>query len=233
MIERLEAEGAGEDRQSPGSPVRTLRDLLIHPGRTMAASSRFVDLREGALLVGLLTVASTTLGVLTAFDLVPVFRQLYEIVVWSSPAEDEILRDLLTAAFWLTLVGIPIRWALVTGVFHSLAKPLGGSASYRTMLGLVGYASTPTLVTTLVSLLIRIVAFAFSGSLDVEATVYLNLVFLALWCVGMVWGSPGLLSYYALRHGEGLSRGRALLVTVLGLILLLAAAFGVLILVSR
>ena len=232
MIQGIEAEGVDEDRQLPGSLVRTLGDLLIHPNRTMAALSRSVDLRKGALPVGLLTLVSTILGIVLAFDLVPVLRQLYEIVVWSSPPNEEILRDLLTAVFAFSLVGVPIRWALVTGVFHGLAKPLGGSASYRTMLGLIGYASAPTLVTTTTSLLIRMLALAFLGSLDEKTTVYVGLVFLALWCVGMVWGSPGVLSYYALRHGERLSRGKALLVAILAVILLLAAALGLLILAS-
>jgi hypothetical protein len=94
------------------------------------------------------------------------------------------------------------------------------------MLGLIGYASAPTLVTTTASLLIRMLAFAFLGSLDEKTTVSLGLVFLGLWCVGMVWGSPGVLSHYAVRYGEGLSRARALAVTVLAVILLLAAACG-------
>ena len=232
MNQGIQAEGTGGDRRLPGPTVRTLRDLLIHPGRTMATLSQSGDLRKGALLVGLLTLVSTILGIVLAFDLVPVLRQMYEIVLWSSPPEEEILRDLLTTVFVFSLVGVPIRWALVTGVLHGLAKPLGGSGSYRSMLDLIGYASVPTLVTTTGSLLIRVGAFAFLGSLDEKTTVYMGLVFLALWCVGMVWGSPGVLSYHALRHGELLSRSKALLVAILAAILLLAAAFGLLILAS-
>ena len=61
-----------------------------------------------------------------------------------------------------------------------------------------------------------------------ESTTDVYPLFVPLWCAGMAWGSPGVLSHYAVRHGEGLPRGKALLVTVLAVIILLAATYGLL-----
>jgi hypothetical protein len=230
MIQGNEAEGTGGDRRLAGSLLRTLGDLLVHPDRTMAALSQSVDLRQGALIVGLLTLVSTILGVVIAFDLAPVFKRILENAFWYTQSERAIRRDLLNAAIALTLVGIPMRWALVTGLLHGLAKALGGSGSYRSMLGLIAYASTPTIITTTASIMIRILAFAFAGLGGAKETADVELWFLPLWCVGMAWGSPGVLSHYSVRHGEGLSRGRALVVTVLAAVLLLAAAYWLLML---
>jgi hypothetical protein len=71
---------------------------------------------------------------------------------------------------------------------------------------LMGLAATPMILTSLVSSAIYIISpvvWPELGGAD-----WAPLHTLIGWA-GMTWGWPGLLSYYALRHGEGLSPGRA------------------------
>lgn len=158
-------------------------DILTHPNRAMAAAPR---LRDGGLVVAaliLVTGAGATLK------------------VWP-------VRGWTIAPYALAgaALGIVSAWLGLTLLFHLLARVLGGTGSYRALLARMGLAATPMILTSLISSAVYIISPGLWPELG--GANWEPLHTLIGW-IGMTWSWPGLLTYYALRHGEGLSAGRA------------------------
>jgi hypothetical protein len=91
---------------------------------------------------------------------------------------------------------------IVSPILHLAAHVLGGAGSYGALLARMGLVATSMILTSLVSsALYVILPVWWPGNWEPLHT-------LIGW-IGMTGGWPGLLSYYALRHGAGLSPGRA------------------------
>jgi hypothetical protein len=157
--------------------------VLIHPNRAMAAAPR---LRDGGLVVALLILAVGAEATL----------KVWPIKGWTSAPY-----ALAGAA-----LGILAAWLGLTLLLHLVARILGGAGSYRALLALMGLAATPMILTSLVSSALYIVLPGLWPELGGAGWEPLHTL---IGWAGMTWGWPGLLSYYALRHGEGLSPRRA------------------------
>ena len=173
------------ERSQDPIPLRNkVGGLLSRPSRMMAAITP--NLGKGALTVVLLIVtAGTRAGLQCAYTTA-------------------------SARCWLAIpgaaIGIIPAWVGMTAVFHFIARALGGTGSYRNLLALMGYAATPMILTSLVSVAIYIISPLLLPKLG--GAQWGSLHTLIGW-IGMSLGWPGLLSFYALRHGEGLSSGKA------------------------
>ena len=168
----------------PRSLGDKLRGLLIRPDRTTATLAP--NLGEGTLVVMALIV---TAGVRAALE-----------VAYTAGVGDAGL------AIAGAAIGITMAWLSLTAALHLIGRALGGRGSYRTLLALMGYAATPMTLTALVSTAIYIVSPMLLPNLGGAGW---GSVHTLIGWVGMTWGWPGLLSYYALRHGQRLSRGKA------------------------
>src|SRR3989337_1751429 len=116
----------------PRSLGDKLRGLLIRPDRTMATVAP--NLGEGALVVVALIV---TAGGRAALE-----------VAYTAGVGDAGL------AIAGAAIGITMAWVSLTALLHLVARGLGGGGSYRILLALMGYASTPMILTALVSVAI-------------------------------------------------------------------------------
>ena len=168
----------------PRSLGDKLRGLLIRPGRTMDTLAP--NLGEGALVVVALIVTAGT-------------RAALEVANTAGVGDAGL-------AIAGAAIGITMAWVSLTALLHLVARRLGGSGSYRILLALMGYAAIPMVVTALVSMAIYIVSPLLLPNLGGAAW---GPVHTFIGWVGMAWGWPGLLSYYALRYGGRLSRGKA------------------------
>ncbi|MBI5840972.1 MAG: YIP1 family protein [Chloroflexi bacterium] len=161
-----------------------LRGMLIQPNQTMATVAP--NLTEGALIVvGLIVIA----GIRVALE-----------VAYAAKGN--------TVGFAIggAGIGISMAWVSLTLLLRLIARALGGTGNYRNLLALMGYASIPMILTTWVSIVIFIVSPVLLPNLG--GTGWSPLHTLIGW-IGMAWGWPGVLSYYALRHSQRLSAGRA------------------------
>ena len=86
----------------------------------------------------------------------------------------------------------------------------------------MGYAAIPMILTTLVSIVIYIISPVLLPNLGGAGWGPFHTL---IGWIGMAWGWPGLLSYYALRHSERLSVGRAGGIVVVVYILVLLGWF--------
>ena len=115
-----------------------------------------------------------------------------------------------------------MAWVSLTALLHLIARGLSGTGSYRNLLALMGYAAMPMIMTTLVSMVIYIISPVLLPNLGGAGWGPLHTL---IGWIGMAWGWPGLLSYYALRHGERLSSGKAGGTVVVVYVLLLLGWF--------
>ena len=206
MAEHEGREAGTEESQIPDSYMQTIVELLAHPNRTMAMLSQSDELRNSTLVVASLTVTAAVLGTLVSIAVADQLTAIYSSISYQwrlDPAE--MRRDILITTIPVIVLGIPIGWVSFSALFHTIARLLGGSGTYRTLLGLLGYTATPMVVTNTVLLVVCAVHGLFPNLLGLDMTE--GLVLLG-WCVAVVWG-PGVLSYYALRHGEALSAPKA------------------------
>jgi len=189
----------GEQRV-PSSLGDRLRRMLIQPNQTMATLAP--NLGEGVLVVvGLIVTA----GIRAALE-----------VAYTAGVGNAGL------AIAGAAISITMAWVGLTALLHLIARALGGAGSYRILLALMGYAAIPMIVTALVSMVIYIISPVLLPNLGGAGWGPLHTL---IGWTGMAWGWPGLLSYYALRHGERLSSGKAGGTVVLAYVLLLLGWF--------
>lgn len=189
----------GEQRV-PSSLGDKLRGLLIQPNQTMATLAP--NLGEGVLVVvGLIVTA----GIRAALE-----------VAYTAGVGNAGL------AIAGAAIGITMAWVGLTALLHLIARALGGAGSYRILLALMGYTAMPMILTALVSMVIYIISPVLLPNLGGAGWGPLHTL---IGWIGMAWGWPGLLSYYALRHGERLSSGKAGGTVVLVYVLLLLGWF--------
>ena len=189
----------GEQRV-PSSLGDKLRGMLIQPNQTMATMAP--NLGEGVLVVvGLIVTA----GIRAALE-----------VAYTAGVGNAGL------AIAGAAIGITMAWVGLTALLHLIARALGGAGSYRILLALMGYAAIPMIVTALVSMVIYIISPVLLPNLGGAGWGPLHTL---IGWIGMAWGWPGLLSYYALRHGERLSSGKAGGIVVVVYVLLLLGWF--------
>src|SRR3990172_11202422 len=161
-----------------------LRGMLIQPNQTMATVAP--NLSEGALIVvGLIVTAG--------------IRATLEVAYTAGG-------NIVGFAIGGAAIGIVMAWVSLTALLHLIARALGGTGKYRNLLALMGYAALPMILTTLVSIVTYIISPVLLPNLG--GVVWGPLHTLIGW-IGMAWGWPGLLSYYALRHSQRLSVGKA------------------------
>ena len=187
-------------------------DLVMRPNRTMAMLATAPRLDESGRVVCALMVVSFFVAV---FEALVRFAEVGLLVAGVDAQGNFIMVPGITEFHpeWLWLpVGVPsgicAAWLVLTALLHLIARTLGGRGRYRDLLALMGYASAPMVLTALVSIVLYIV-----NSFISQAPT-------PTWWFGLSWGWLGLLSYYALRHGEQLSSGKAAGVVVLTYILL-------------
>jgi len=177
-----------------------LRGMLIQPNQTMATVAP--NLSEGALIVvGLIVTA----GIRVALE-----------VAYTAGAGNA---GLATAG---AAIGIILAWVSLTLLLHLIARALGGTGNYRNLLALMGYAAIPMILTALVSMVIYIISPVLLPNLGGARWGPLHTL---IGWIGMTWGWPGLLSYYAIRHGERLSGSKAGGIVVVVYVLLLLGWF--------
>ena len=172
------------EQQVPTTLRDELRGMLIQPDQTMATVAP--NLSKGALVVvGLIVTA----GIRVALE-----------VAYTAAG--------ITVGFAIggAVIGIVIAWVSLTLFLHLIARALGGTGNYRNLLALMGYAAVPMILTTLVSIVIYVISPVLLPNLGGAGWSPLHTL---IGWIGMAWGWPGLLSYYALRHSERLSAGRA------------------------
>lgn len=173
-----------EEQHIPIPLGHKIRGMLIHPSQTMATASPILG--EGVLVVVWLVM---TAGLKAALEIA--------YTTGLGPA---------WLAFPGATLGIISAWAGMTALFHLIARLLGGKGSYLNLLALMGYAATPMILTTSISIIIYIISPVLLP--DLGGAKWSSLHTLIGW-IGMTWGWPGLLSYYALRHGEKISACKA------------------------
>jgi hypothetical protein len=177
-----------------------LRGMLIQPNQTMATVAP--NLSEGVLIVvGLIVTA----GIRAALEVAYTARG-----------------NIVGFAIGGAVIGIVMAWVSLTFLLHLIAHTLGGTGKYRNLLALMGYAAIPMILTTLVSIVIYIISPVLLPNLG--GAVWGPLHTLIGW-IGMAWGWPGLLSYYALRHSQRLPAGKAGGIVVVAHILVLLGWF--------
>lgn len=188
------------EQQIPTALRDKLRGMLIQPNQTMATVAP--NLMEGALIVAGLIV---TAGIRVALE-----------VAYTAGGSN------VGFAIGGALIGIVMAWVSLTLLLHLIARALGGTGNYRNLLALMGYAVISMILTTLVSIVIYIISPVLLPNLGGAG--WGSLHTLIGW-IGMAWGWPGLLSYYALRHSERLSASRAGGIVVVVYILVLLGWF--------
>lgn len=177
-----------------------LRSILTQPNETMATVAP--NLGQGALVVvGLIVTA----GIRAALE-----------VTYTTGVS---IAGLAIAG---STVGITLAWVSLAALLHLGARALGGTGSYRNLLALMGYAATPMILTTLVSMVLYIISPVLLPNLGGARWSPLHIL---IGWIGMTWGWPGLLSYYALRHGERLPGRKAGGIVVVVYVLLLLGWF--------
>ena len=172
------------EQRVPNALRDELHGMLIQPDQTMATVAP--NLSKGALVVvGLIVTA----GIRVALE-----------VAYTAAG--------ITVGFAIggAVIGIVIAWVSLTLLLHLIARALGGTGNYRNLLALMGYAAVPMILTTLVSIVIYVISPVLLPNLGGAGWSPLHTL---IGWIGMAWGWPGLLSYYALRHSERLSAGRA------------------------
>ena len=172
------------EQQVPTTLRDELRGMLIQPGQTMATVAP--NLGKGALIVAGLIM---TAGIRAALE-----------VAYTAAG--------ITVGFAIggAVIGIVIAWVSLTLLLHLIARALGGAGNYRDLLALMGYAAIPMILTTLASIVIYFISPVLLPNLGGAGWGPLHTL---IGWIGMAWGWPGLLSYYALRHGQRLSAGKA------------------------
>ena len=202
------------EQRVPTSLRDELRGMLIQPNQTMATVAP--NLSKGALIVvGLIVTAGIRATLEVAYtaggNIVGVRKRIMPRILPGKPRRRRGVNYLRTLGFAIggavgALIGIVMAWASLTALLHLIARALGGTGKYRNLLALMGYAATPMILTTLVSIVTYIISPVLLPNLG--GAVWGPLHTLIGW-IGMAWGWPGLLSYHALRHSQRLSVGKA------------------------
>lgn len=174
-----------EDKRFPHRLVHSLHGLLTQPSHTLAILTP--RLGESFLIVGVLILTAALRGV---------------VEVINTEGADRVWWAILGTAF-----GIVLAWVSLTALFHLIARALGGTGSYANLLALMGYAATPMSLTSLVSLAIYLVSPVLLPNLGGARW---GLLHNLIGWIGMTWGWPGVLSYYAIRQCERLSALKAM-----------------------
>jgi len=126
------------------------------------------------------------------------------------------LLDLIPAAVGIGIVGGLAASAIATGVYHLIAKLLGGMAGFRISFGLLGYSTTPVAFSLFIILPIELLTFGmylFTGNPDpyvMKPVSYVVLIgFDALTALWTLW-----LAVAATRVGHQLGLVRSFIVVV-------------------
>src|SRR3970040_72344 len=191
------------EQRVPTSLRDELRGLLIQPNQTMATVAP--NLGEGALIVvGLIVTAGIRATLEVAYtaggNIVGVRKRIMPRILPGKPRRRRGVNYLRTLGFAIggavgALIGIVMAWASLTALLHLIARALGGTGKYRNLLALMGYAATPMILTTLVSIVTYIISPVLLPNLGGARWGPLHTL---IGWIGMAWGWPGLLRYHVL-----------------------------------
>lgn|GEM_PF-866447 len=109
-------------------------------------------------------------------------------------------------SFILSFLLVYVTWVFLTLFMHVIADFWGGLGELPNAASAVGLAAAPMVVTSLLSLLVTGVGHAI---MEGDETSVISMVNLILNWLGMVWGWPGVLCYFGLKHGERITRIKA------------------------
>ncbi len=115
--------------------------------------------------------------------------------------------DLMRIALSSTALGILTAWLSLSLLLHAVAVFLGAPGKFFRFLGCMALASVPVTLTTLLSVIVYR-SFPHPGFHTM------------LGWVGMIWGWPGLFTYYALVHGNELRPRTAAIIVIIVLVLI-------------
>lgn len=115
----------------------------------------------------------------------------------------------VAAAVLNTFLGTLAGWLGIVSLLYLAGQALKGWGRFEDFVLWMGYAALPMVLLNLVSLLIFLISPVLFPALGGAGWKTFPT---ALGVLGLIWGWPGLLSYFALRHGMHLSARRAALV---------------------
>jgi hypothetical protein len=114
-------------------------------------------------------------------------------------------------SFFITTLTTYLSWFLLAMLLHICAELLGGLGEFPGALGYVGLGTAPLIFTSLISILLTLISVFFFP--EDEDRIF-PLLASGLTVLGMAWGSPGVISYFGMKHAEKLHPLKALVVTV-------------------
>lgn len=114
--------------------------------------------------------------------------------------------------FLLSFLLVFVTWILLTLFFHFVSDVMGGLGELPNAFSFVGLAAAPMLLTSSLALVVSITGRLF---LEEDAIRLVSWINLTITWIGMVWGWPGVLCYFGLKHAERLSSLKAIVLTLI------------------
>ncbi len=125
-----------------------------------------------------------------------------------------------------TVLGTLAGWLGLVALLYVVGRALNGWGRFEDFLLWMGYAALPMVLLNLVSLLIFLISPVLFPEMGGAGWKDFHMM---LGVLGLLWGWPGLLSYFALRYGMRLPvKKAALMITVVLLLILLGSLLPVL-----
>lgn len=113
-------------------------------------------------------------------------------------------------SFFISALTTYLLWFILAMLLHVCAELLGGLGEFPGALGFVGLGTAPLVFTSLISILLTIIAAVFFP--EKEDRIF-PLMASSLTVIGMAWGSPGVFCYFGMKHAEKLHPLKAFVVT--------------------
>ncbi len=104
-----------------------------------------------------------------------------------------------------------LTWIFLSIVFHFASELFGGLGEFPHALGFVGISAAPLVLLSVISILLTIVQTTlFSDDPDL----IIDKIRFCFSIIGMLWGWPGVLCYFGMKHAERVKPLVALLITL-------------------
>lgn len=104
-----------------------------------------------------------------------------------------------------------LTWIFLSIIFHFASELLGGLGEFPHALGFVGISAAPLLVLSIISIVLTIIQNKFFTD---DPNLIIGKIRFCFSIIGMLWGWPGILCYFGMKHAERVKPLIALLVTL-------------------
>lgn len=104
-----------------------------------------------------------------------------------------------------------LTWIFLSIIFHFASELLGGLGEFPHALGFVGISAAPLLMLSIISIILTIVQ---NKLFTDDPNLIIGKIRFGFSIIGMLWGWPGILCYFGMKHAERVKPLAALLVTL-------------------